>query len=173
VARTVLRPATLDDLDVLVLHRRLMWRDISAFDERTLDEADPAYRRWARNRLRSGKLVAWIVETGGRPVASGALWLQPVQPRPGRPFETQPYLLSMFTAPEHRGRGHAERIVRAAIAWCEERGHPYMSLHASHHGRPLYERLGFEPNPEMRLALKPKGPAAPARGRARRAAPAR
>lgn len=169
-----LRPATLDDLALLVRHRRLMWRDISAFSEEELDAADPAYRRWARHRLRSGALVAWVVEEKGGPAASGCAWLQPVQPRPGRPYEVQPYLLSMYTEPAHRGKGHAARIVKAAMKWARDAGHPYVSLHASSFGRPIYEKLGFEAMPEMRATLKPtrgaSGPA-PARVRGPREAP--
>lgn len=155
----LLRLATLADLDLLVRHRRLMWRDSSKFSEEELDAADPAYRAWAERQLGSGQMVAWVVEDAaaeGAPreaAASGCLWLQPVQPRPGRPFEVQPYLLSMFTEPAHRGRGHARRIVEAAMAWAAERRHPSMSLHASDFGRPLYEALGFERTWEMRATL--------------------
>lgn len=161
-----LRRATLDDLALLVRHRRLMWRDISKHPEETLDAADGPYRRWARARLKSGALAAWVVEEKGEPVASGCAWLQPVQPRPGRPFEVQPYLLSMFTEPAHRGKGHAARIVKAAMRWAEEAGHPYMSLHASEAGRPVYERLGFEHMPEMRVTLRPARASAPSKARA-------
>lgn len=172
MASPKLRAATLDDVPLLVRHRRRMWEDIAKFTPEELEAADPPYRRWVRQRLRSGHVVAWVVEEKGEPAASGCLWLQPVQPRPGRPFEVQPYLLSMFTEPAHRGKGHAARIVQAALAWSEERGHPYVSLHASDFGRPIYERLGFVQMPELRAALKPgagpkKGP-----GRAPSGAPA-
>lgn len=149
------RFATLADLDLLVRHRRLMWRDISKLTEEELDAADPAYRSWAERQLATAQMVGWVAEEGdGSGVAaSGCLWLQPVQPRPGRPFEVQPYLLSMYTEPAHRGKGHARRIVEAAMAWAAERGHPFMSLHASEFGRPLYASLGFGPTGEMRAAL--------------------
>lgn len=166
-----LRLATLDDLPLLVRHRRLMWRDIAEHAEDALAAADVPYRRWARARLKSGQLVAWVVEGKGGPVASGCVWLQPVQPRPGRPFEVQPYLLSMFTEPAHRGKGHAARIVKAAMRWAEARGHPYMSLHASAQGRPIYERMGFEAMPEMRVTLRPARARSQGAPRARRPAP--
>ena len=172
-----LRRATLDDVPLLVRHRRLMWADIGGYAEAQLDAADAPYRRWLRARLRSGALAAWVVETRGAPVASGCAWLQPVQPRPARPFEVQPYLLSMFTEPAHRGKGHAARITKAAMRWAEEAGHPYLSLHASEAGRPVYEKLGFEAMPEMRVTLRPRArktaPGPRARAPARRAAPAR
>lgn len=154
---TPLRPATLSDLDLLVRHRRRMWEEMGTNTVAELEVADEPYRRWAREQMDAGKLVAWVVEegAGGAPVASGCLWLQPVQPRPGRPFGVQPYLLSMFTEPAHRGKGHARRIVEMAIAWSRERGHPWLALHASQFGRPLYEKMGFTDSGEMRLRLLP------------------
>jgi hypothetical protein len=40
------------------------------------------------------------------------------------------------------------------IAWCKQEGFARVSLHASEHGRPLYESLGFEDSNEMRLNLR-------------------
>lgn len=163
-----LRLATTDDLGTLVLHRRRMWEDIGGFAKRELDQADVAYRRWMRSRMRSGSFVAWIVEERGEPVASGAVWVQRIQPRPLHPTGATPYLLSMYTAPEHRGKGHARRIVQAATRWSKAEGHPRMTLHASEMGRPLYESLGWTRTWEMQLKLMPQG-----RARARREAPLR
>ncbi|HYS70886.1 MAG TPA: hypothetical protein VEM95_00520, partial [Thermoplasmata archaeon] len=70
------RRATLRDLDVLVRHRRGMWEDISDHAEAALDAADPVYRRWARQRMRSGTLVGFLAETDGRAVASGCVWVR-------------------------------------------------------------------------------------------------
>ena len=154
--RTMVRPATLRDLDLLVLHRRKMWQDIGGRTRKQLDAADPVYRRWARQRLKSGKLVGWIVEVGGTPVASGCLWVQEAQPRPAWKGTRQAYLLSVFTAPEHRGKGFASRITGEAMRWSKAAGLDRITLHASDEGRGLYARLGFLRTREMRLLLKPR-----------------
>ena len=65
------------------------------------------------------------------------------------------YLLSMFTEPDHRGEGHATRIVRAAMRWAKGRGIPLVVLHASELGESVYRRLGFERTREMRRSLVP------------------
>lgn len=78
-----LRLATLADVPLLVRHRRGMWLDIGGYTPAELDAADPVYARWVRKHLRAGSLVAWVVEARGAPVASGALWIQVVQPPPG------------------------------------------------------------------------------------------
>ena len=153
-----LRLATAKDLDVLVRHRRGMWVDIAHFTEEQLDDGDRAYRRWARPRLRFGNLVGFIVETPrGGAIASGCLWMMPRQPRPMVQSLTVPYLLSMFTEPEHRGKGYASRIVREAVRWARAHGYDAVTLHASEYGESIYRREGFTRTVEMRLRLKSKG----------------
>ena len=156
-----IRPATRSDLDVLVRQRRGMWREIGDHTDEELDAADRAYRRWARPRLTSGVLVGWLAEAAdGRIVAGGCAWLRENQPRPGWDDVVMPYLLSMYTEPEHRGRGLASRIVREALRWAKARGYRRMTLHAADLGRGVYERLGFARTWEMRYRLQP-----PPRGR--------
>jgi GNAT superfamily N-acetyltransferase len=155
MARTVVRVAKLSDLDLLVRHRRLMWAAIADIPARELDAADRVYRRWARSRMKSGRLAAFIVDAHGEPVASGCVWLMEVQPRPAREGTKAAYLLSMFTEPAHRGEGHATRIVREAIRWSRVRGVPVILLHASPFGERVYTRLGFARTAEMRRDLRP------------------
>ena len=81
-----------------------------------------------------------------------------VQPHPGRRGTDVVYLLSMFTEPDHRGEGHATRIVRAAMRWAKVRGIPLVVLHASELGESVYRRLGFERTREMRRSLVPAPP---------------
>ena len=117
---------------------------------------DRAYRKWVVPRMRSGRFVAWLaVTSAGRPVAGGALWTREEQPRPGVPAGRVPYLMSMYTDPEFRGRGLATRIVKAAVDWSRRNGFTWMLLHASRMGRPIYRRMGWKPRPEMWVAVRP------------------
>ncbi len=114
-------------------------------DTSSLDAADRAYRKWARPRLRSGKLKGWIVEDGRGDVAgSGCVWLRPVQPGPETLGLVQPYVLSMYTEPGSRHRGVASLVVRSAADWCRRRGFLLMRLHASRMGRGLYKQFGLK-----------------------------
>jgi GNAT superfamily N-acetyltransferase len=144
------------DLDLLVAHRHRMWLDIGGRLRRDLDRADPVYRRWVRRETAARRFVGFVVEDArGRPAGSGAVWLVPTQPRPGRLGRKprMPYVMSMFTEPAVRGRGVATRIVREMIRWARRRGYARIFLHASRQGRPVYERLGFVSANEMRLDL--------------------
>jgi GNAT superfamily N-acetyltransferase len=132
-----------------------MWEEIGGRTRAELDRADPAYRRWVVRESRAGRFIGFFVEGGGgHVVGSGAVWLQPAQPRPGRLSRlTMPYILSMFTEPEFRGRGVASRLVRAMVRWATDHGYRRIFLHASQLGRPVYEKLGFVNGNEMRLEL--------------------
>lgn len=154
MVRTRLRRATLDDLDLLVRHRRGMWGEIVEAPREEMDAADRAYRRWARARMKSRELVGWIVETDrGEPVSSGCVWLMPSQPRPTWKGTVSPYLMSMYTEKPFRGQGHATRITREAIRWSRARGYTTLLLHASKSGKSMYVREGFTEGNEMRLRL--------------------
>lgn len=155
--RVTIRPATLDDLGTLVRHRRGMFQDMHPdLRKRELDDADRAFRAWARRGMTAGEYRSFVAESGGRAVASGGLWLQPVQPRPGWTKGRLPYLMGMYTEQGWRGKGIARRIVQAAMAWSRAHGYPRITLHASEMGRPVYARLGFERTWEMRRPLRPK-----------------
>lgn len=147
------RRATLRDLELLVRHRRAMFEDMGHDDARALRAADDAYRRWARPKLRSGEMVAFVALDKGAPVASGCLWMQPIQPRPGYVDGIEPYLLGMHTDDAHRGKGAATRIVKSAVAFAKKEGYPRMGLHATDMGRPIYAKMGFVPTNEMWLTF--------------------
>jgi GNAT superfamily N-acetyltransferase len=153
--RLKLRTTTANDLPVLVRHRRRMWEEIGGRTRAELDRADPAYRRWVVRESRAGRFIGFLVEdASGRVAGTGAVWLQPAQPRPGRLSRLEmPYILSMFTEPEYRGCGVASRMVRGMVRWATLHGYRRIFLHASRMGRPVYEKLGFADGTEMRLDL--------------------
>src|SRR5215472_6163031 len=148
-----LRRVTLRDLPILVAHRRAMWKSIGFRKKGKLDEADRTYKKWAGSRIRNRSLTGWIAEDRGRIIGGGCVWLQPIQPMPGYNRMVQPYLLSMYTEPNSRGRGVASAIVDEAAAWSQKNKFPQLRLHAAEMGRGVYSRRGFKRTWEMRLRL--------------------
>jgi GNAT superfamily N-acetyltransferase len=150
-----IRRATLRDLDVLVHQRHGMWVDMGIRDNEQVRRQDRVYRRWARSRLKTGALLGWVAETREGTVVGGAtMWLRAAVPRPGIKRLAQPYLLSMYTDPEWRGRGLATRIVDEATEWARKNGFRELLLHASRMGRGIYLGRGFNRTWEMRLELE-------------------
>ncbi len=84
------------------------------------------------------------------------MWLQPRPPSPRFPQQEGPYLFSVFTDPDLRGRGVGTRVVRALVRTARDRGYARIELHATESGRGVYERLGFVATTQMRLTLHPK-----------------
>ena len=149
-----LRDAGASDVDLLVHHRREMWKDLGVKNRLVLDKADLAYRKWVKSGLKNGSLLGWIAETKeSLPAGSGCLWLRPAQPKPNVKVQIQPYLLSMYTEPPFRRKGVASRVVKEAIQWCSKNGYSRLALHASRYGRGVYRKHGFTRSWEMRLEL--------------------
>lgn len=147
-----LRRARLADLDVLVYQRSRMWEDMGEKNRNELRTQNRVYRSWARSRLKNGSLVGWVAETNRRRiVAGGTLWLRPAVPRPGFVQGVQPFLLSLYTEPQWRGRGLASRILDEAIKWVKKEGYREVLLHSSPLGKGLYVRRRFKRTSEMRL----------------------
>jgi GNAT superfamily N-acetyltransferase len=116
-----------------------------------LDDADRVYASFVKRMRRARRFDGVVVEDSrGRPVASGCVFLYEVHPRPGRPGPYEPYILSMYTEPRSRGKGHAGAIVKVLLDWATARGYGAAFLHASDMGRPIYEKMGFTATREMR-----------------------
>ena len=131
-----------------------MWENMGIKGKTRHTQADKVYREWARKRLRDKSLLAWVVENrAGNAVSSGCLWLQPRQPSPGNSQKFQPYLLSMYTMPEYRGKGLASKVVRAAVDWTKSHKYASLRLHASEMGRGVYKSQGFTRTWQMRLNM--------------------
>jgi GNAT superfamily N-acetyltransferase len=149
-----LRRGTIEDIDLLVDHRVAMFREMGGRSRAALRRHGPEYLAWLVPRLVSAELVAFVAEDPkGDTMGSGAVWFQPNHPRPGSPALRSPYIFSMYTVPEARGRGVATAIVNEAAALSRRLGYGRVGLHASSMGRGVYERMGFLTTTEMQLPL--------------------
>jgi GNAT superfamily N-acetyltransferase len=80
-----------------------------------------------------------------------------ISPWPSHPYDgrcRRATILNVYTHPDHRKQGIGRQLMQTMIDWCRQQGFSFVSLHASKHGRHLYETLGFEPTNEMRLNLR-------------------
>jgi len=154
------RAATPADVPLLARHRVQMFADMgrlapgSGEDLRAATE--PVLGEW----LAAGTYVGWLAEPAARPglvVGGAGLQLRPMLPRPSRDGASlltgpEAYVLNVFVERAWRRRGVATALMAFVLGYAQERRLRVVTLHASAEGRPLYEKLGFAPTNEMRLA---------------------
>lgn len=128
----------------------MMFKEMSRPTAEELSVHDASYRAWAKEMMRRRLLHCYIVENlGGKPAASGGVWLREMQPSPGHPHGMVPYVLSVYTSPEFRRKGLASMIVEEAMMWARKHGYYKIVLHASKTGRKVYSQLGWKRTWEM------------------------
>jgi len=150
-----IRAATLEDISVLIHHRRAMWRDMGREDAAVLEQMDAAAREYFSSAVPDGSYRGFLaVNDSGEVVGGGGIV---ISPWPGSFRQEKPrraMILNMYVEKAYRRRGIARALMEAMIEWCRKEGFGYVGLHASDEGRPLYEKLGFRSTNEMRLELK-------------------
>jgi GNAT superfamily N-acetyltransferase len=154
-AEYLVRPATLDDADVLVRHRVGMFTDMGiAMDVAALENA---FRAWLAEMMPSGTYRAWLVETNeGHVVGGGGITILPWPPGPRYPGDRLAFVYNVYTDAAHRRRGLARLVMDTIHAWCRDAGIASLALNASEDGLALYESMGYveSPNPMMFLAIE-------------------
>lgn len=149
-----IRPATSLDLDTVLRHRRRMFEDMGHTDPAALEAMLASARALLRRGLADGTYRGWFAETAGDGiVAGGGVIILEFQAHPLDPRPQRAWVVNMFTEPTHRRRGLARRLMDTMLEWCRAEGMHQLYLHASDHGRPLYESLGFTATNEMRIVL--------------------
>lgn len=112
--------------------------------------------------LASGDYLGWLASEMNAPekVIAGAgviIRLVPPFPHPGENGKIriaegrQGLIVNVFTEPEWRRNGVGTLLMRHIIDWSRQQNLDDLVLHASEHGRRLYEKLGFVLTNEMRL----------------------
>jgi len=153
-----MREAAHTDIPVLANHRRWMFEEMAVlrgepYGPTALEAMTIEYRRWLEERL-GGDIRGWVIESGNQIVASGAVFVYDLLPRPGDWTGRTALLHSMYTDPAYRRRRLAKQIVLKAIEFCQASGFRGLRLHASDAGRLVYESLGFAPTTEMWLSFE-------------------
>jgi GNAT superfamily N-acetyltransferase len=159
-----MRRATLDDSGVIARHRVCMFRDMGdVSDGPVAEELFHASAQALEECFADGSYIGWLVaDREGNVVAGGGVHIKPQMPRllPDRSGVASckvPLIVNVYTEPAWRRRGLARWITVAILQWARGEGIDRVILHASKHGRPLYETLGFLPTNEMRWE-PPRGP---------------
>ena len=145
-----IRPATLEDLDVLIHHRIAMFTDMGRPVDAILLGRE--FRTWLLQNLPTGTYRAWLVEAeDGSIAAGGGATIIAWPPGPQYMGHTLAFVYNVYTEAAHRRRGLARQLMEAIHAWCAEHGVTSIALNASRDGQQLYESMGYvvTPSPMM------------------------
>lgn len=118
-----------------------------------LDRFELASRSYFEIALAAGTYRGIFAELRGEVIAGGGIV---IVDWPGSPLNLEPkraWILNIYVEPRERRRGLAWLIMETLIDWCRRNGFRSVALHASEHGRGLYENLGFRATNEMRLSF--------------------
>ncbi|OCJ07444.1 GNAT family acetyltransferase [Rhizobium sp. AC27/96] len=152
---TELRPVLSTDLDLICRHREAMFAEAGR-DAQDIAAMGPSFRDWLEPRLRDGRYFGFIADQDGRSVGGIGLMLIEWPPHPSHPnHDSRGYVLNVFVDREQRGQGIARMLMDAADREFRRRGIPYVVLHATKAGRPLYERTGWAQTSEMAKTIRP------------------
>lgn len=154
-----LRLATKEDIPSLAAHHRKMFEEIrkksgTPVNQPVLVALETTYAGKLTDEFESGACVAWVMVTGDRIIASGAISIVSYVPVPHDISLRIAFLHSIYTEEECRGHGYAQRITREAAGYCRRNGIRRLYLFASDAGRPVYEKNGFRPVGNLMLLLQ-------------------
>jgi GNAT superfamily N-acetyltransferase len=151
-ADITIREAAPSESAIILDHRRSMFRDMGEGTVEELDRMVDVASTWLARALADGSYRHWLaLDSSGRVAGGGGVLLCPWPANPKDPCTERAVILNVYTEQDFRKRGIARQIVLTIIAWAKKQGLCSVNLHASHEGRHLYEKLGFEPTNEMRL----------------------
>ncbi len=138
----VVRRATTDDVATLV-DLRFAFVTEFAPDEGNDDAARAGVAEYLARALPSETFLAWLVLDDDDVVATGGMVVYERMMRSkGAGVGSEGYILNVYTLPEHRRRGYAERMMAALLDCARERG-IRLTLVATDAGKGLYQKLGF------------------------------
>jgi GNAT superfamily N-acetyltransferase len=153
----LIRQATPTDIPEILRHRRGMYEAMGYTDANALSSMQSTCEPYLMAALADGSFRGWLALVGERVVAGGAVL---INPWPSHPYDLEcrrATILNVYVDPEFRRKGIARQLMRTMIDWCRKEGFAAVYLHASNHGRALYETLSFEPTNEMQLKLREIG----------------
>jgi GNAT superfamily N-acetyltransferase len=150
-----IREATPADIAWVVRHRKQMFADMGRGTAADRERMGVTTERYLREAMPAGMYRGWLAETGKGEVVGGVgIAVSPWLGSPEDEATRRGLIVNVYTEPEFRRRGIAQRLMDAVTGWCRDQGYGSVFLHASQFGRPLYEKMGFVPTNEMRLRFK-------------------
>jgi len=147
-----IRESAPDELEIILHHRRSMFRDMGEGTVEELNRMVAAARPLFATAVDNGSYRHWLaIDERGRVAGGGGVLLCPWPANPREACTERAVILNVYTELEFRRRGVARQVMQVILEWVKSHGLASVNLHASDEGRFLYESMGFKPTNEMRL----------------------
>ncbi len=149
------RAATADDIDLVIDFRKRMFAEMGISDDSFIENSWDVVRTQYLEDLKQDRLRHYIAYTSDNlPAASAGTLLKSDFPyylfKPG----FYGWILDVYTLPEYRGHGLADRLMQHNHQWIIDKGGLEAKLIASGAGaRKLYEREGYQSTWDLSLSL--------------------
>jgi ribosomal protein S18 acetylase RimI-like enzyme len=145
------RRAGRDDLDTVVAFRLALLREhaSNAVYGRLRADAPERARRLFAGQLTAAGEITFLAELNAPPAAPRAVGVLRCMESRGSPLldpQRYGYVASVYVVPDARRAGVLRALLRAATAWCAERGLDEIRLHAASDndvGNAAWDALGF------------------------------
>ena len=142
-----LRKANLNDIDKMIDLRVEFLREIQ---ESPLDKEMGIFwkslKEFFLDKMKSNKFIAWLAEFDKNVIATSGLSFLQKPPHFINITGKYAYIMNMYTKPEWRRKGIGSALLEKLFEEIKSRGIQSVVLHATHGGRPLYEKYGFHEN---------------------------
>ncbi|BCE01350.1 GNAT family N-acetyltransferase [Marinicellulosiphila megalodicopiae] len=137
-----------------ISYRKATEKDIPQLIElrikQLIDEGYPEIRdirhelqTYFANSLSNGSLVCWLGLSNDIIIATGGLCFYQLPGSFSNPTGTNAYITNMYTDDQFRKQGIASLLIDKLLVEAKERGFVSVKLHASTHGKSVYEKAGF------------------------------
>lgn len=130
---------------------KLRWRCTFERQPEPDDGLDDYIRSFSAWWERREDYMAVVAADGPRLVGVGFLALAARVPVPGALDRRTGDIQSVFVLPDHRGQGIGSSVVRALVEHGRERGCSRVIVHSGRRAVPVYERAGFQRDPQLML----------------------
>ncbi|KAA0547129.1 GNAT family N-acetyltransferase [Bacillus sp. BGMRC 2118] len=144
------RKATINDIEQMIELRKIQLID----EGLQPTDIDKELYDFFSESLSEGRLIQYLVEDGGKIVASGAVMFYDFPPSFSNPTGKKAYFANMYTDDQYRGKGIATNLLTRLVEEVRLMGVSKIWLAASEMGRPVYKKFGFtETNEYLELNL--------------------
>ncbi|SDB13773.1 Ribosomal protein S18 acetylase RimI [Pseudobutyrivibrio sp. YE44] len=147
-----IRIATQDDIDCLMSIRLEMLKVVNNLPE-DYEFSDEIINE-SRDYFLNGDQMTVLAIDGNAVIGCASMSFIRIMPTFGHPTGKRAHLMNVYTRPEYRRQGIAQKMVELLIEKTWEKGTTEISLDATTLGRPLYKKIGFIDSEECMVLTK-------------------